>query len=139
MDQLTTWENDLEFVVSRTKHEAFREKCSDVNPKHERWRVEISRQAALLRGEGPRKPAANPQSYPPWRTQAHNLFRDMMAFARSGGKLASKALRRARLARCEEPCEKWDAAQRRCRACGCKGDMKVYSLAAKCPLGKWTA
>jgi hypothetical protein len=77
-----------------------------------------------------------PQAYPSIAKQARNFFRDMMAFARSGGKLAPKALRVARLAVCES-CEKWDKQQRRCRACGCKADAKVYSLVAKCPLDLW--
>ena len=58
-------------------------------------------------------------------------------FARSGFKLTPKWLRKARLAKCEEPCEKWDPRQRRCMSCGCKEDVKVHILAAECPLKKW--
>ena len=76
------------------------------------------------------------QEYPALATQARNLWRDIKAFVASGGKLAPKALRKARVAVCES-CEHWDAQQRRCTQCGCKGDAKVYSLVAKCPLDKW--
>lgn len=76
------------------------------------------------------------EGYPSPIVQAHNLWRDIKAFVLSGGKLAPKALRAARLGACE-PCEKWDRVQRRCTQCGCREDVKVYSLAAECPLGKW--
>jgi hypothetical protein len=75
-------------------------------------------------------------TYPTLAQQARNLWRDIKSFVRSGGKLAPKALRMARLAVCEV-CDKWDKQQRRCRACGCKMDAKTYSLAAKCPLDLW--
>jgi hypothetical protein len=79
----------------------------------------------------------DPSTYPSIVQQAHSLWRDIKAFVRSGGKLAPKALRVARLAKCEEPCEKWDAQQRRCMVCGCAEDAKVYLLVAECPLDKW--
>jgi hypothetical protein len=103
-------------------------KAENPNPLHVRHIIGRSKLAAGIQ-----------QEYPSTTAMARNLWRDLKAFVRSGGKLAPKALRLARLAKCEEPCEKWDAQHRRCKACGCREDIKVYSLAATCPLGKWPA
>jgi hypothetical protein len=103
--------------------------CQLVDPEHPDYNPEYKR--ILVRDD---YVAGN---YPAVVQQVRNLWRDFKAFVRSGGKLAPKALRRARLAVCEAPCEKWDKQQRRCVQCGCKEDVKVYSLVAKCPLGKW--
>jgi hypothetical protein len=100
-------------------------KAENPNPLHVRHIIGRSKLAAGIELE-----------YPSTGAMVRNLWRDILAFARSGGKLAPKALRIARLAVCE-PCEKWDARQRRCTACGCKMDAKTYSLVAKCPLEKW--
>src|SRR5579863_6447937 len=59
------------------------------------------------------------QAYPPLATQAANLFRSAIGFARSGFKLAPRAVRRERLAICQA-CEKYDPVQKRCTVCGCK-------------------
>jgi hypothetical protein len=77
-------------------------------------------------------------SYPSVGQQAKNLFRSALGFARSGFKLAPRAVRRARLAICEG-CEHYDLVARRCRKCGCRQSAKVWVAADKCPLlpPKW--
>lgn len=66
---------------------------------------------------------------------ATNLFRSVKAFAKSGGKLASKEVRTERKAICVA-CEHWTGFQ--CRKCGCTG-LKLYAAAMECPIGKWLA
>jgi hypothetical protein len=128
---ITDWREATEIVVERTKHSPYRRLCSDENPDIDGPNGRDAYRSLMLR-------LANEQEtkYPPIHQQARNLWRDIKAFVRSGGKLAPKPLRTARLSVCES-CEKWDKQQRRCTVCGCKGDAKVYSLVAKCPLDKW--
>lgn len=77
-----------------------------------------------------------PRIYPTVAHQAYNFARDMLAFIRSGGKLAPKPLRHGRLAACNE-CDQFDKKQKRCMKCGCLESAKVFILVAKCPLDKW--
>ena len=48
------------------------------------------------------------------------------------------------LAKCEEPCPKWDAVKTRCKVCGCNVNASGFAVANKarmatevCPLGRW--
>jgi hypothetical protein len=141
------WEAALEIVVAKTKHEKFRALAADSHPHHQATRQQLlamadpTKYTYAFHPPQTYNPSLPPSKlgaadYPSTGTMARNLWREIKAFVRSGGKLAPKALRLSRLAVCE-PCEKWDSAQRRCRACGCKMDAKTYSLVAKCPLDKW--
>ena len=77
-----------------------------------------------------------PEIYPTLAIQALSFLREIFAFVRSGGKLASKGVRKARLAVCDK-CRFWNRSARRCQKCGCKADVKVHSLVAQCPIGAW--
>jgi hypothetical protein len=47
-----TWQQALDEIVSRTRHERYRELCADDWPGHEAWRAEMLR----LAGEPPTLP-----------------------------------------------------------------------------------
>jgi hypothetical protein len=120
----------LDIVVSRTRHERYRWLCSDDNP--DQWQREAYRHQIVAMASNEEPPQL---AYPALAVQAANLFRSARDWAKSGFKLAPKAVRAERQATCDL-CEKWDKVQRRCTACGCT-DLKVYALVAKCPLDKW--
>lgn len=122
-----TWQEALEIVVARTGHARYRELTSADFP-DEFGRNEYRRMVTEMAVNAP----VTPTSYPPVATMIGSLWREMLAFVRSGGQLASKEERARRRAICEV-CSFWNAAARRCTQCGCKGDIKVYSLVAKCP------
>jgi hypothetical protein len=89
-------------------------------------------------------PHSSLQSYPSLWEQAIGLTATLWRFVRSGFSIADKIERRRRRLICEggstgspERCEKFDPAAIRCRACGCRVDMKPWLAAATCPLGKW--
>jgi hypothetical protein len=147
-----TWEAAVHRRIAATGNERYGYLCSEDYPDYKVWRARMIEQETGVRiehrmssqqemgAEG--SPAISPQAvpvggYPTSGQQASNLFRTALGFARSGFKLTPKWLRKARLAKCEEPCEKWDPRQRRCMSCGCKEDVKVHILAAECPLKKW--
>ena len=115
------WEEALEIVVSRTKHERFRELCAGSHPKHEAYRQSMISQAT---GDFTQMSA-----FPPDKTQAVNLWRSIKEFVASGGKLAPKSVRAARQATCNV-CPFWSGS--RCRRCGCSG-LKLYAAVAVCP------
>jgi hypothetical protein len=121
------WTEALEIVVAKTSVERYRWLCSDEYHDHAKWRTEMIRMSS---GDD------SPQ-YPPIAIQASNLFRSAIGWARSGFKLAPKAVRAERQAICDL-CEKWDKVQRRCRACGCTS-LKPWAASSRCPLPdpKW--
>jgi hypothetical protein len=122
------WEDALEIVVKNTLVERYRYLCSEEYPDRETWRREMVKMAT---GEAP------PPAYPPVATMAGNLFRSARDWARSGFKLAPKAVRAERLAICES-CPKWDSHQHRCTVCGCTS-LKFWAASSRCPLPdpKW--
>ena len=125
-----SWEEDLEFVVSRTNHEAYRAACADGHPDRETWRARMVQKAAAFRD----RPAPE---YPPLMVQAGNFGRAMKRWVRSGLRLSDRDEYRRRRAICETPCELYDAAQKRCKQCGCAAALKPWLQSETCPLGKW--
>lgn len=81
-----------------------------------------------------------PHFYPSATTQAANLFRSAIGWARSGFKITPKAERARRLAICLA-CPKYDSVQKRCSVCGCFNQARVFIASDSCPLNppKWTA
>lgn len=126
-----TWDDALEIAVARTKHERYRDLCADSYPDHEMWRAEMIRQAA----EEP--------EYPSLLDQAGNAIG---AVARAVGAIVtgqpitvSDEVYDARTATCMA-CDHYDAAQGRCKACGCLS-LKRWGAQERCPLDppKWEA
>ncbi len=111
--------------------------CKLIDPTHHGYDQKYLK--AIINGPSEASPA-NPSAheYPSLKAQAMSLFRSARKFARSGFRLAPKAIRRDRLATCLG-CDKYDSAQKRCRVCGCKNSAKVWLASDACPLGKWAA
>jgi hypothetical protein len=117
--------------------------CTLVDPSSSSYRPEYLRILVAddhVVTDAERAAMAQKAEYPPLLEQIGNLWRSLMLFARSGGKLAPKTVRRARLAICME-CPQFDTAKKRCRKCGCAQSAKVFIAADQCPLDppKWRA
>jgi hypothetical protein len=126
------WQEALEIVLERTKHERYRVLCADDHPDHDAWREQM---VAKATGEAPPE-----KNYPPIVTQVKNLFRAVRVFARSGFKLTPRKARLERLAICRT-CEWFDESGpiARCKQCGCSNSAKVWIATDGCPLipPKW--
>ena len=127
-----TYEDALEIVVARTKHERYRFLVSEANPDHEAWRAQI---VALATGEPIARHEPAPD-YPSLATQVGNAIGAAVSFVASGFKVADQAEVDRRLAICRE-CEQFDAERVRCRACGCCVNFKSLVESQACPLKKW--
>jgi hypothetical protein len=81
-----------------------------------------------------------PQEYPSIVTQAGNLAKAVGRFVASGLKRVDEETYQERLAICRT-CDQYDAAQKRCRLCGCKTTAKLRMASESCPLlePKWSA
>jgi hypothetical protein len=127
------WEEALEIVIARTRHEAFRRICADANPDIRRRDAMRSTVVRVAMGE---------PAYPPVRTMAGNLAR--AAFRVAGAVAAGKPLivdraeKDRRLTICTA-CDQYDAPKGRCKACGCAINLKarLKSETGKCPKMKW--
>jgi len=93
----------------------------------------LANQSAKLQG----KP---PAEYPSIVTQAGNLGKALVGFAKSGFKTVDDETHQARLAICQG-CDQYDADQRRCKHCGCRTSAKLRMASESCPLPepKWAA
>jgi hypothetical protein len=122
-----TWQEALEIMVSRTKHERFRELCADGHPEHEAAR------RALVELAG-----GDPGAVPSLAKQAANFAGAMgrAAVATVTGKqvLCSPEQRAAREAICRS-CEK--LVNGKCVLCGCPYLRKLAHATEACPLDKW--
>lgn len=121
----------LESVIAATGHDRFRWLTSGANP--DPVSREGYRRLVVARAEAV---AADPSAYPPLATQAANLAGSLRDWLRAGLPITPRAERARRLAICEA-CPLFDAAARRCTACGCFGDVKPWLGTATCPHGKW--
>ena len=128
-----TWQQALETVVERTRHERYRELCAESHPAHVDWCAKVVQMA---------QPATE---YPSLWTQATNAAGALGRVA--GAVLAGEPVRvdqaeyDRRLAVCRG-CEKYDSSRAACTVCGCQmaGVVGKASLATEvCPLGKWKA
>ena len=129
------WEQALEIVVARTKHERYRTLCADDHPDREIHRARVTAKAS--------GPAPSPAAYPSLFRQAANLAgaagRVVAAAAKGEPVLASPEVRAERTAICAA-CEFHDAAKNRCTKCGCTG-AKLHLAPMQCPLTppRWKA
>jgi hypothetical protein len=121
-----TWIEALDVVVSRTKHERFRELCDESHPDHLLWRDKI----VELSGLKPR-----PQ-YPSLASQAHSLALSLWTWAKTGLKLATNYEARRRQAICHA-CPLYRPDSNRCGKCGCSVAIKPWLNSATCPEVRW--
>ena len=82
-----------------------------------------------------RRNDAEPE-YPPLLVQAANYAASTIAHVAAGMPKADDDEVRRRLAICEA-CESYDAAKKRCTACGCPVRRKSKRADSECPLHKW--
>lgn len=80
--------------------------------------------------------AAEPKKYPSLWEQATSAAKSAVGFAASGFKMASMELVEQRLTVCRA-CDRYDAAPKRCRECGCFVEVKARAETAVCPIGRW--
>ena len=76
-------------------------------------------------------------------TKAGRLRRELTEWAKAGAPLASKPIRKARLAVCAtceyyDPKGNWGMGQCRAPGCGCT-KVKAFLATSRCPKGKWAA
>lgn len=77
-------------------------------------------------------------AYPPLAAQAKNLAGSVVRFVASGFATVDQSefdRRRAICLAC--PTGRYDAAEDRCRACGCNVSIKPWGKAEACPDGHW--
>lgn len=128
-------QDDLDLVVSRTRHERYRWLASDDNPdasSRGEIRSLVSTLAAKFRHESPEA------EYPPLLEQIANAAKAAVKFVASGCETAGQAEFDRRLSICEA-CDQYDAKSKRCRICGCKTAAKLRMASERCPLPepKW--
>ncbi|APW60494.1 hypothetical protein [Paludisphaera borealis] len=124
---------DLETVVARTGHERYRWLTSDANT--DVWQRDQYRALVVQLATGqPPEPAA----YPPLATMIGNALTAGVAFIKSGCSTVDQVEFDRRHSICEG-CEHFDAAQDRCRSCGCMTNLKLWMASEHCPLPepKW--
>lgn len=127
------WREALELVVAHTRHEPYRANCAEEHPQHALWRARMVARAEALAG----KPVPE---YPPLAKQAANAVaaagRVVAAVARGAPVRVAPEEAARRLEICRS-CDRYDAAQGRCRACGCLCAPKASLTTEVCPLSKW--
>lgn len=77
-----------------------------------------------------------PSEYPSIAAQAVGLAGSLATWARAGFPITPAAERARRRGICTA-CPEFDSRARRCRKCGCFGELKPWLGTAACPLGKW--
>ncbi len=123
------WEDAIEIVVAKTKHERFRELCSNDNPnivQRDNYRKSV---IAMATGEN------QPQSeYPSVGQQIANAFgaagRVAGAIMSGNQVLVSDEEFARRMSICES-CPHWTA-EKRCKLCGCRQE-KLRLATESCP------
>jgi len=123
-----TYNEALDIVIAKTKHERFRWLCSEENPEHNIWRNKIIE----LAGGKP--------DYPSKIQMLKNVagtMGDVMKSVAQGKPLqASEEEYNRRKAICKD-CPFFVLAHERCSKCGCYMKAKASLQAAKCPENKW--
>lgn len=80
--------------------------------------------------------AAPAPAYPALKPMVGNLARSAVSFVASGCATVDRAEFDRRRAVCQS-CDQFDAAQDRCKKCGCSLAVKPWGRAMECPLGRW--
>jgi hypothetical protein len=126
-----TWQDALEAVVGRTRHERYRQLCGDDHPDRDLWRQRMIEQAMSLS-----------PSYPSARSMASNVLvasaRVVKAVVRGEPVMVAADVLEERRALCL-PCEfngHRESGGIRCTKCGCSG-LKLHLATERCPVGKW--
>ncbi len=122
----------LEIVcVRKPLHcERYRQLCADGNPdvwQRDRYRDSLISEAGA--------PPESPPAYPPVGRQ---LLKAVTAAVTGQTIMATTEERERRQAICDV-CPEWDVQQRRCKKCGCNGNLKLALATESCPIGKWLA
>lgn len=123
--------DQLNSVVAASGHERYRWLTSEANPEvesREGYRRLVAEKAEAL--------AHRPPVYPPLAAQASGLASSLASWLRAGLPITPAAERARRRAICSA-CPLFDAAARRCTACGCFSAIKPWLGTAVCPRGKW--
>lgn len=119
-------------AIRRTGHLRYAELVDPTHPDYQPAYWPLIRKAA-----GVADAEVNPPTpYPPLLEQAGNAARSLIAAAASGFAVVGDEEHRRRLDICEA-CPEYDAAQNRCRKCGCFNSLKAKLESQKCPLEKW--
>jgi hypothetical protein len=133
------WQEALEVVISTTKHERYRQLCSEENPDHIVWREKMIAKATAT----PRpRPIQERIVYPP-------MGKQMMNFVGAMGRVGSAIVKREQVLATQEEydrrwaicktnaCGRFDAKCNRCLECGCKLAAKLRLQTEHCPLDFW--
>jgi hypothetical protein len=143
-----TWEDALEIVVAKTKHEKFRALAAEAHPHHEATRQQLLAMADPTKYTYAFHPPQTYNSelppsklgaadYPSRATMAVNLAKSMgsavFGWATGKGLTVDQSEVEWRLAICFQ-CPKFDQAQRRCTICGCWTNLKNRLVSSHCPL-----
>lgn len=128
------WEEALEIVMDRTRHEPFRSGCAEDHPDRETWRARMIEMAT----NSPPAPASYPPVYAMAGTALAAAGRAAAAAVHGRSATVPAAEYDRRLATCRA-CPEFDAIPARCRLCGCYASLKLRLAAERCPLEppKW--
>ena len=146
-----TWQEALEVVVARTKHERYRTLCADSHPERHHYRDAVMQLALKQRPDwvdtgtavdgmvNVRPSGEYPGIAQLARNAAGAVGRVVSAAVRGEPVLASPELKATRLSVCQGGCDYYDLGQVRCKAagCGCFLEAKTGLATERCPLGKW--
>jgi hypothetical protein len=119
-----TWQEALEVVSSRTRSDAFRERCHDPDPAVSGPFREIVVRMATGATAG--------EKYPSMVAMAANVLKAAAAALADGFRTVDEAERARRLAICAV-CPHFDATQERCYKCGCVSRWKAALASQHCP------
>lgn len=126
------WQQALEIVVTRTKHEPYRALCADDHPDRDHWRARMVERAT-----------GKPVEYPSLARQAGNLAgaigRAVGAIVSGEAVLVPDDVLAERRRICGS-CAHHDPAADRCKLCGCWTARKQQLATESCPLAppRWT-
>jgi hypothetical protein len=139
---LDRWQESLDVVVDRTKHERYRFLCSEDNAQSPPNDRDSYRRLMIELEKGPKpkpvQPATSPPSYPsvPTRiaTAAGAAVRVVDATLRGEPVFVDDAVFEERSAMCRSNvCGFFDDAKKQCRKCGCYTAAKLRLATEQCP------
>ncbi len=130
-------EQAIDIVVKQTGHVRYRYLTSDENP--DEWQREEYRKIVLAMAATESAEGGFPSVLEMAGNAAKALGRIVKAVATGQPVFATAEEQARRLAICAG-CEKYDAHQGRCSACGCFGKFKaaLETERGECPLGRWS-
>jgi hypothetical protein len=150
------WQEALEIVIAKTKHEAYRKACADENPQAEIWRHRMLVKAGqephngngqefqfpaqiVSQNEQSSQHGSTDVSNPSLLTQAVNVVgaatRVVTAIATGRDIKVPSHIYTQRTIICKS-CEHYDCECDKCKICGCYR-LKRELATEKCPIDKW--